>query len=44
MASQGKRGNLGEPSVSVFGLPEEQGDRLTKSPGGGGELPTTTEP
>ena len=44
MASQGKLGNLGEPRVSVFVLPEEEGYRLTKSPGGGGELPPTAEP
>jgi hypothetical protein len=35
---------VGEPPVSLSTLPEEQGDRLTKSPGGGGELPTTNEP
>ena len=44
MAARGKLGNLGEPSVSLLILPEEEGYRLTKSPGGGGELPPTTEP
>jgi hypothetical protein len=44
MAARGKLGNLGEPSVSLLILPEEEGYRVTKSPGGGGELLTTTEP
>jgi len=44
MSSEGKLGNLGEPTVSLSELPEEQGYRLTKSPGVGGELPTTNEP
>jgi hypothetical protein len=44
MSSPGKLGNLGEPPVSLSTLPEEQGYRLTKSPGVGGELPTTNEP
>jgi hypothetical protein len=44
MSSQGKLGNLGEPTVSLSISPEEQGYRLTKSPGVGGELPTTNEP
>ena len=44
MSSQGKLGNLGEPTVSLSKLPEEQGYRLTKSPGGGRELPAASEP
>jgi RNA-directed DNA polymerase len=44
MSSQGKLGNLGEPTVSLSEMPEEQGYRLTKSPGVGGELPTANEP
>ena len=44
MAARGKLGNLGEPSVSLLILPEEEGYRLTKSPGAGGELPTLSEP
>jgi hypothetical protein len=44
MSSPGKLGNLGEPPISLSELPEEQGYRLTKSPGVGGELPTTNEP
>jgi hypothetical protein len=44
MSSEGKLGNLGEPPVSLSPLPEEEGYRLTKSPGVGGELPTTDEP
>jgi hypothetical protein len=44
MSSEGKLGNLGEPPVSLSILPEEWGYRLTKSPGVGGELPTTNEP
>ena len=44
MHSQGAPGNLGEPPVSLLGMPEEQGYRLTKSPGVGGELPTASEP
>jgi len=44
MSSEGELGNLGEPAVSLLSPPEEQGYRLTKSPGVGGELPTTNEP
>ena len=44
MASQGKLGNLGEPGVSLSEEPEEQGYRLTKSPGAGWQLPTASEP
>jgi hypothetical protein len=44
MSSEGKLGNLGEPSVSLSTLPEEQGYRLTKSPGVGVELPPPNEP
>ena len=44
MPSEGKLGNLGEPPVSLSTLPEEEGYRLTKSPGVGGELPPTDEP
>ena len=33
MASEGELGNLGEPGVSLSEAPEEQGYRLTKSPG-----------
>jgi hypothetical protein len=44
MSSQGELGNLGEPVVSLSEMPEEQGYRLTKSPGAGGELPTANEP
>lgn len=44
MSSEGERGNLGEPPVSLSTLPEEQGYRLTKSPGVGRELPATNEP
>jgi hypothetical protein len=44
MASQGKLGNLGEPGVSLSEEPEEQGYRLTKSPGGGSQLPAASEP
>jgi len=44
MHSQGAPGNLGEPPVSLLELPEEQGYRLTKSPGAGGQLPTVSEP
>ena len=44
MHSQGEPGNLGEPVVSLDRTPEEQGYRLTKSPGAGGELPATSEP
>jgi hypothetical protein len=35
---------LGKPAVSLLSPPEEQGYRLTKSPGGGGELPAANEP
>src|SRR5581483_6134952 len=44
MASQGKLGNWGEPPISLLLLPEEQGYRLTKSPGVDGELPPMNEP
>jgi len=44
MATQGKLGNLGEPRVSLLLVPEEQGYRLTKSPGAGRELPAGSEP
>src|SRR5262245_66234050 len=44
MSSQGKLGNLGEPTVSLLGLPEEKGYRLTKSPGVRGALPLPHEP
>ena len=44
MATQGKRGNLGELRVSLLLVPEEQGYRLTKSPGAGRELPAVSEP
>jgi hypothetical protein len=33
MHSQGRLGNLGEPTVSLPQWPEDQGYRLTKSPG-----------
>ena len=35
---------MGEPAVSLLSPPEEQGYRLTKSPGVGGELPAANEP
>jgi len=44
MASEGELGNLGEPGVSLSEVPEEQGYRLTKSPGTGGQLPAASEP
>jgi hypothetical protein len=44
MSAPGELGNLGEPPVSLSTLPEEQGYRLTKSPGVGRELPATNEP
>ena len=44
MASEGELGNLGEPGVSLSEKPEEQGYRLTKSPGAGGQLPAASEP
>jgi hypothetical protein len=44
MSPQGKLGNLGEPAVSVSRLPEDEGYRLTKSPGVSGELPLPHEP
>jgi hypothetical protein len=40
MASEGELGNLGESTVSLSEPPEDEGYRLTKSPGVGGELPT----
>jgi hypothetical protein len=44
MSSEGKLGNVGEPAISLSPLPEDEGSRLTKSPGVGGELPPTNEP
>jgi len=44
MHSQGELRNWREPSVSLLGAPEEQGYRLTKSPGVGGQLPAANEP
>jgi hypothetical protein len=44
MASEGELGNLGEPPVSLSEVPEEQGYRLTKSPGVRRELPLPHEP
>jgi hypothetical protein len=44
MSSPGELGNLGEPPVSLSDAPEEQGYRLTKSPGVGRELPRPNEP
>jgi hypothetical protein len=44
MHSQGEPGNLGEPLVSLSQTPEEQGYRLTKSPGAGRQLPVASEP
>ncbi len=44
MSPQGKLENLGEPAVSLSSLPEEEGYRLTKSPGVRGELPLPHEP
>jgi hypothetical protein len=44
MSSEGEFGNLGEPTVSLLLLPEEEGYRLTKSPGVRGELPLPHEP
>ena len=44
MPSEGEPGNLGEPLVSLSEMPEEQGYRLTKIPGAGGQLPTASEP
>jgi len=44
MASEGELGNLGEPVVSLSPMPEEQGYRLTKSPGAGWQLPTASDP
>ena len=44
MPSQGEPGNLGEPAVSLSETPEEQGYRLTKSPGAGSPLPAVREP
>ena len=44
MSSEGKLGNLGEPTVSLLISPEEQGYRLTKSPGVDGELLPINEP
>jgi hypothetical protein len=44
MSSEGELGNLGEPAVSLYVLPEEQGYRVTKSPGVDGEFPAMNEP
>ena len=44
MSSEGKLGNLGEPTVSLLLLPEDEGYRLIKSPGVSGELPSPHEP
>ena len=44
MSSEGKLGNLGEPTVSLLLLPEDEGYRLIKSPGVRGELPNPHEP
>jgi hypothetical protein len=44
MHSEGEPGNLGEPLVSLSQTPEEQGYRLTKSPGAGSPLPAVSEP
>ena len=44
MVSEGELGNLGEPGVSWSTPPEEQGYRLTKSPGAGSQLPVVSEP
>lgn len=44
MSSQRRLGNLGEPTLSVCTDPEDEGDRVTKSPGGDGELPNINEP
>ena len=43
MRSQGELGNLGEPAVSLQRVPEEEGYRLTKSPGANGRLPPVSE-
>jgi hypothetical protein len=44
MSSEGELGNLGEPTVSLLLLPEDEGYRLIKSPGVRGELPSPHEP
>jgi hypothetical protein len=44
MASEGKLGNVGEPAVSLSTLPEDEGYRVTKSPGVSGERPLPHEP
>ena len=45
MHSKGKLGNWREPSVSLSKkTPEEEGYRLTKSPGAGRELRAAREP
>jgi hypothetical protein len=44
MSSQGKLGNLGEPTISLSRFPEEEGYRVTKSPGVDGKLPAMNEP
>ena len=44
MASEGELGNLGEPRVSLSEAPEEQGYRLTKSPGASSQLSAASEP
>ena len=43
-SSEGKLGNLGEPTVSLSQLPEEEGYRVTKSPGVRSVLPSPHEP
>ena len=44
MSSEGKLGNLGEPALSLSPFPEDEGYRVTKSPGGRDELPRPHEP
>ena len=44
MSLEGKLGNLGEPTISLYRFPEEEGYRVTKSPGVDGELPNINEP
>jgi hypothetical protein len=44
MSSEGKFGNLGEPALSLLQLPEDEGYRVTKSPGVRDELPSPHEP
>jgi hypothetical protein len=42
--AEGEPGNWGEPRGSLVGMPEEPGERRTKSPGGGRELPAARAP